>query len=345
MKIQAMIEEKENTAMNIIKKGKGELFTDPDPDYARTFFQKKSRKMVNKSMTLTKAIETFVHDGEYLALGGFGANRTPVAACHEILRQGRKNMGFAGHTATHDFEILCAGEVFDRVDAGYIVGLEARGLSPCARRYMQTGKVKVTEWTNYSLSARLRAGAMGVPFVPTRNLLGTDTFEYSASMIIECPYTGKKLALQPALYPDVAVIHVHESDVYGNVRVRGILKSDNDLARAAKRVIVTCERLITNEEIRWNPTETTFPYFLVDAVCEVPYGGYPGTMAYEYFSDEEHLREWLKVEEDPVAFKEFLQRNIYDCKDHHEYINKNGGMEKMLQLRTIEHLLHKEGRR
>ena len=223
--------------MNIIKKGKGELFTDPDPDHARAFFQKKSRKMVNKAMTLSQAIETFVHDGDYFALGGFGANRTPIAACHEILRQGKKNMGFAGHTASHDFEILCAGEVFDRVDAGYIVGLEARGLSPCARRYMQSGKVKVTEWTNYSLSARLRAGAMGVPFIPTRNLLGTDTFEYSASMMMECPYTGKKLALQPALYPDVAVIHVHESDVYGNVRVRGILKSDNDLARAAKRVI------------------------------------------------------------------------------------------------------------
>ena len=102
---------------------------DPDPEHAREFFHQKPRKMVNKAMTLTKAIETFVHVGDYLALGGFGANRTPIAACHEILRQGRKNMGFAGHTASHDFEILCAGEVFDRVDAGYIVGLEARGLS------------------------------------------------------------------------------------------------------------------------------------------------------------------------------------------------------------------------
>ena len=164
-----------------------------------------------------------------------------------------KHMGLAGHTTTHEFEILSAGEVFDRVDAAYIVGLEARGLSPCARRYMQTGKVKVTEWTNYCISARLRAAAMGVPFVPTRNLLGTDTFEYSGSKIIECPYTGKKLALQPALYPDVAIIHVHESDVYGNCRIRGILKSDNDLARAAKRTIITCERLISNEEIRRDP--------------------------------------------------------------------------------------------
>ena len=198
---QTMIKEKGNVAMNFIKKGKGELFTDPDPDHARAFFQKKSKKMVNKAMTLPKAIETFVHDGDYLAMGGFGGNRSPIAACHEILRQGRKNMGLAGHTTTHEFEILSAGEVFDRVDAAYIVGLEARGLSPCARRYMQSGKVKVTEWTNYCISARLRAAAMGVPFVPTRNLLGTDTFEYSGSIIIECPYTGKKLCSAAGALP------------------------------------------------------------------------------------------------------------------------------------------------
>ena len=104
MKAQAMINEEEPITMNVIMEGKGELFTDPDPDHARAFFQKKSRKMVNKSMTLAKAIETFVHDGDYLAMGGFGGNRSPIAACHEILRQGRKHMGLAGHTTTHEFE-------------------------------------------------------------------------------------------------------------------------------------------------------------------------------------------------------------------------------------------------
>ncbi|MBI5843635.1 MAG: CoA transferase subunit A [Deltaproteobacteria bacterium] len=328
-----------------IQRGKGELFTDPDPDRARKFFRQKSRLMKDKTMPLSKAVEAFVHDGDYLALGGFGGNRAPIAACHEILRQGRKRMGLAGHTTTHEFQILSAGEVFDRVDVSYIVGLEARGLSPCARRYMQSGRVKVTEWSNYAISARLKAAAMGIPFVPTRTLLGTDTFEQSACIIMECPYTGKKLSLQPALYPDVAVIHVHEADVFGNCRIRGILKSDNDLACAAKRVIITCERLITNEEIRQSPSETTIPYFLVDAVCEVPFGNYPGNMVYEYFSDEEHLKEWLKVEADPETFTEFLQKNIYGCKDHHDYINKNGGMDKMLKLRAMEHLLYKEAAR
>lgn len=316
--------------------------TDPDPDNAREFFRKKSRKMVDKVMSLKDAIEKFVHDGEYLAIGGFGAIRTPIAACHEIVRQGRKNMGFAGHTSTHDFEVLSAGEVFNRVDIAYIIGLEARGLSPCARRYMESGKVEITEWTNYSLAARLKAAAMGVPFVPTRNVLGTDTFHYSAGKVVECPFTGKKLMLQPALYPDISVIHVHEADIYGNARIKGITISDLDLARASKRLIITTERLISNEEIRRDPSLTSIPFYLVDAVCEVRYGAYPGNMPYEYFSDEEHLQEWLKAERDPEVFKEFLKRNIYDCKNHAEYIELHGGIEKMNELRTKEFLIHKE---
>jgi glutaconate CoA-transferase subunit A len=329
-------------SVEVIKEGVGRLFTDSDPDAARGFFRKKSRKMVDKVMSLQKAIDTLVKDGDYLAIGGFGANRTPIAACHEIVRQGRHKMGFAGHTSTHDFEILCAGEVFNRVDIAYIIGLEARGLSPCARQYMESGKVEVTEWTNYSLAARLKAAVMGVPFVPTRNVLGTDTFHYSAGKIVKCPFTGKKLMLQPALYPDVSVIHVHEADIYGNSRIRGITVSDLDLARATKRLIITTERLVSNEEIRRDPTFTSIPFYLVDAVCEVPFGAYPGNMPYEYFSDEEHLREWLKAERDTEGFEEFLKYNIYDCKDHAEYIERNGGITKMNKLRAQEFLVHKE---
>jgi glutaconate CoA-transferase subunit A len=328
--------------MNVIDEGKGTLFTNPDPDEARAFFQKKSRKMKNKTMSLKEAVETYIQNGDYLVIGGFGSNRTPIAACHEIVRQRKKNLSFAGHTSTHDFEVLCSGEVFNKLDAAYVVGLEARGLSPCARRYLQSGKVEITEWTNYTLAARLKAAAMGVPFVPGRSMMGTDTFRYSAGKIVECPFTGHKLVLLPALYPDVAVIHVHEADKFGNCRFKGISVSDIDLANAAKRLIITAERLITNKEIRRDPSATRIPFYLVDAVCEVPYGAYPGTMPYEYFSDEAHLKEWLTVEKDPEKFAEFLNRNIYDCVDHFQYIERNGGLNKMRELRTTEFLLHKE---
>jgi len=327
--------------VEVIDQGIGKVFTDPDADKARAFFRTKNRKLESKVMSIKEAVEKFVRDGDYLTLGGFGANRAPIAAAHEIVRQGRKNMGFAGHTSTHDFQILCAGEVFDKVDVAYIVGLEARGLSANARRYMESGKVEVSEWTNYSLSVRFKAAAAGVSFYPSRNIMGTDTFKFSGAKIIECPFTGTKYAAMPALYPDVSVLHVHESDIYGNCRARGIIVSDFDVARASKRLIITTERLISNEEIRRDPSLTDIPYWCVDAVCEIPYGAYPGNMYQEYFSDEEHIREWLKVEEDPVEFKKFLEKNIFSCKDHFEYIEKNGGMHKLLKLREKEFMFLK----
>ena len=324
--------------MKIFEEGVGRIFTDPDADRARAFFRGKRRKLEEKLMTVKEAVSRFVHDGDYLVLGGFGANRIPAAVAHEIVRQGRKGMGFAGHTSTHDFQILCAGEVFNRLDVAYIVGLEARGLSPNARRYMESGKVEVSEWTNYSLSVRFKAAAAGVSFYPSRNVMGTDTFHESGGKVIECPFTGTKYIAQPAIYPDVAAIHVHESDVYGNCRIRGITVSDFDVARAAKHLIITCERLIPNDEIRRDPSLTNIPYWCVDAVCEVPYGSYPGNMYGEYFSDEEHLREWIQVEQDPAAFAAFLEKNIYGCADHNEYIEKNGGLRKLQMLRQKEWL-------
>lgn len=328
--------------MKISQHGHGTLFMDPDPDNARAFFRHKSRKKANKVMALKDAIARFVKDGDYLAIGGFGVNRTPIAACHEIVRQGRKNMGFAGHTATHDMQILSAGQVYNRLDVAYIIGLEARGLSACSRRYIENGGVAVTEWSNYSLTARLKAAAMGVPFIPVRNLMGTDTLERSAAKIAECPFTGKPMALMPALSPDVAVIHVHEADIYGNSRFKGIAVSDIDLANASKHLIITTERLIPHEEIMRDPSATRIPFFLVDAVCEVPYGAYPGTMPYEYFSDEEHLKLWMQVEKDPEAFRSFLQSNIFDCRNHGDYIARNGGLQKLQELRAKEWLISGE---
>jgi glutaconate CoA-transferase subunit A len=323
----------------VVAQGEGPLFMDPDADKAREVFRHKKRALINKVMNVKEAVEKFIHDGEYLAIGGFGANRIPTAICHEIVRQKKKNLAFAGHTSTHDFQILSAGEVFDRCDVAYIIGLEARGLSPNARRYIESGKVKCCEWTNYSLALRLKAAAMGLSFLPGRSVMGTDTFKYSAAKAVKCPFTGQQYGLFPALWPDVSAIHVHEADVYGNCRVKGISIADFELARASKHLIITCERLIHNEEIRRDPTATVIPYYVVDAVCEVPFGSYPGNMAYEYFSDEDHLKLWLKEEEDPARFKQFLDKYIYGTKDFNEYLELCGGMQRINQLRAQEHLI------
>ncbi|NNF46008.1 MAG: CoA transferase subunit A [Desulfofustis sp.] len=328
--------------MKVIDEGQGKLFTNPDPDDARAFFRTKSRRLERKVMGLKDAIAAYVNDGDYLAIGGFGANRTPLAACHEIVRQGKKKLGFAGHTATHDMQVLSVGEVYDRLDVAYVVGLEARGLSRCSRKYIESGMVQLTEWTNYLLSVRLQAAACNVPFLPARVAMGTDTFKYGAGKTVECPFTGKKTLLVPALYPDVSVIHVHEADIYGNARFTGIGIADLELANASKRLIITTEKLISNKEVRRNPHNTQIPYYLVDAVCHVPFGAYPGNLAGEYFSDEDHLREWLDAEKDPDSFKAFVNKNIYECNSHEDYVNRNGGQTKMAELRMKELLLDRE---
>ncbi len=325
-----------------LKTGRNELFTDPDPDNARAFFKTKSRALKSKISTADEVVRTMLKDGDYIGIGGFGANRIPTAILHEIVRQKKKNLALAGHTATHDFQILVGGECIDRCDVAYIIGLEARGLSPNARRAVQSGKIKLTEWTNASLSWRLKAAAMGLSFMPTRNILGTDTFEYSAAKEIECPFTGKKFAALPALYPDFAAIHVHECDIYGNARVYGASVSDQDLAKASKRVVLTTERLITNEEIRQNPESTFIPFWCVDAVVEVPFGSYPGNMPYEYFSDEVYIKEWLAAEKDPDEFKKFMDKQIYGTKDFYEYLELNGGIKKIQKLRAQEFLIDTE---
>ncbi len=330
--------------VEVIVQGEGPLFMNPDADKARDFFRHKNRTLVNKSMSVKEAVDLFIHDGDYLAIGGFGANRIPTAICHEIVRQRKKNLAFAGHTSTHDFQILAAGEVFNRCDIAYIIGLEARGLSPNARRYMESGKVECCEWSNYSMALRLKAAAMGVSYLPGRNLMGTDTFKYSAAKLAKCPFTGQLYTLYPALWPDVSAIHVHEADIYGNARIRGISIADLELARASKYLIITCERLIHNEEIRNNPSLTVIPYFLVDAVCEVSYGSYPGNMPYEYFSDEEHLRLWLETEKNPARFKKFLEKYIYGTKDFNEYLGFCGGIQRISELRDQENLIESKKR-
>jgi glutaconate CoA-transferase subunit A len=333
--------------MSSPQKGDGLLFTDPSANRAREWFAAKPRALTDKVTTVREAVARLLRDGDYLAIGGFGSSRLPTAVVHEILRQGKQDLGFAGHTATHDFQILCAGNLtgrgktLARVDVAYVVGLEARGLSPHARRVLESGHVACTEWTNYTLAVRLKAAAMGLPFLPARSLLGTDTFRKSAARAVPCPFTGETLAALPALYPDLAAIHVHEADRYGNCRIRGTTVADLDLARAAKRLLITCERLIPGDEIRRDPSRTVIPFFCVDAVCEVPYGSYPGNMPYEYFSDEAHLCRWLEAERDPATFREFLDAHIYRVSDFSEYLQKCGGLPRLQELRQQEFLLHR----
>ncbi|MGA1822469.1 MAG: CoA transferase subunit A [Thermoplasmatota archaeon] len=322
----------------MLKTGKGELLSSVDSDEIREWNrERKQRGLVDKITTVGSAVERFVEDGFYMGIGGFGHVRISMPLIYEIIRKKIKHLRISGHTAVHDLDVLIAGDCVDAVDVAYSFAYETRGLSKNGRRAVESGRVKCVEWTNAALSWRLKAAAMGLPFLPARIMLGSDTFNHSAAREMECPFTGQKLVALPALMPDVAIIHVHYADRFGNCAVRGTLVKDDDLAKASKRVIVTAERIVPDSFFRDAPERTTIPYFCVDAVVEAPFGSHPGNMPYEYYFDEDHLMNYLKAGRDPDDLAAYLDKWVYSVGDFEEYLDLVGNR-KLNELRRLEEL-------
>ena len=175
--------------MEIISEGEGELIGWHDPDDAREWVQKnKTRALVDKTMTAKEAVTKFVKDGDYIASGGFGHVRISMAIVYEIIRQKRRNLILAGKTAVHDLDLLVGSSCVCKVEPAYSFGHELRGLSPASRRMVQSGRCKIaSEISNAGYQWRFLAAMMGVPFIPARNMLGTDTGKYSCTKGSERP--------------------------------------------------------------------------------------------------------------------------------------------------------------
>ncbi|MDD5468256.1 MAG: CoA transferase subunit A [Anaerolineales bacterium] len=331
--------------MEILEEGVGELIGWHDPDENRGWVQRnKSRELRDKRMTIGEAVSTFVHDGDFIASGGFGHVRVSMVGVYEIIRQGRQGLTMAGKTAVHDADLLIAAGCVERIEVAYAFGHELRGLSPASRRMVESGQCKVAaEISNAGYQWRFLAAMMGLPFIPSRNLLGSDTLKHSSAKVVADPWTGKPICLLPACYPDVALIHVPRCDKYGDAQMDGILIEDFELARAARRVILTAEEIISEERIRSEPWRTVIPYFLVDAVVEAPYGSHPCQMPYRYYFDEEHIRAWLQRSKTVEGAEAFLQEYVHGVEDFAAYLEKVGGSKKLHELKLVEELHPAEG--
>ncbi len=326
--------------MKVLMEGTGELHGWMHPDDARRWMaDNKTRALVDKRVTMKEAVQRFTRDGDYFAMGGFGHIRFSMAAIYEMIRQKRRNLVMAGKTSVHDVDILIAGGVVDRVECAYSFGHELRGLSPAGRRAAESGRVRlVGELSNAAFQWRFKAAAMGLSWLPARVMMGTDTLRHSSSRVVEDPWTGQPITLIPACYPDFAFIHVHRCDMYGNCQIDGITIEDMDLARAAKRLIVTTEELVSPEMITDHPDRTVIPHFIVDAVVESLYGSHPGNMPGLYYSDEEHMAEWLTLSRTDEGVQQYLDKYVHGVETHEEYVELVGGSERMNHLGKLERL-------
>jgi acyl CoA:acetate/3-ketoacid CoA transferase alpha subunit len=331
---------KEVLTMEILKEGTGELLGWHDPDEARDWvLNNKSRDLKDKTMSVKEAVSRFVHDGDFIASGGFGHVRVSMAIVYEIIRQKKRNLAMAGKTAVHDFDILVGSGCVDRAEVAYCFGHELRGLSPASRRMVENGQCKVVaETSNAGYQWRFLAGMMGIPFIPSRNLLGTDTGSYSSCKVVKDPFSGKPINLIPAAYPDVAFIHVHCCDIYGNAQLDAILVEDFELSRCARRLIITTEEIIDNEAIRKEPWRTVIPFLVVDAVIKVPYGSHPCEMPGRYYYDEEHIAEWLKLSKTQEGVDRYFNKYVFGVDSFDDYLKLCGGTKKLNYLKRREFL-------
>lgn len=309
--------------MNVIESGMGEMIQPPDMDAFREWNRQKTRKLVDKRMTEQEAVARFVTDGCYIGTELYGTVRCPMSLVREVVRQGKKDLKLAGQGVT-ELDMWLAAGIVKALDITYI-GLEVYGTSNSLRRAVESGQVeKVVEWSNGGISWRFKAASLGVPFIPVRSMLGTDTLRYSSAKVVECPFTGAKLALLPALILDVGLMHVHRADMYGNCQVEGITGFGTEFARACKRLIISAEEIVPNDEIRRYPDRTLVPYYLVDAVVHAPYGSHPGEMAYAYCRDEPEIKAWVKASETAEGAAAYLQEWVHDVPDHQAYLGKVG---------------------
>jgi acyl CoA:acetate/3-ketoacid CoA transferase alpha subunit len=309
--------------MEIIQSGIGELIRPPDINAFREWNRQKPMALVDKRMSEAEAVSQFVHDGDYLGTELYGTVRCPMSLINEVVRQGKNDLLVAGQGVL-ELDMLLAAGLVKKLDITYI-GLEVYGVSHPLRREVESGRVETcVEWSNAAFAGRFKAAAMGVPFIPIRSMLGTDTLKYSSAKVVSDPFTGDPICLIPALILDVGLIHVHRADMYGNCQIDGISGFATEMARASKRLIVSAEEIVDGEVIRRNPDRTIIPYYLVDAVVEAPFASHPGEMCYQYQRDEDQIREWVTAAETPDTTQQYLEKYIYGPKDHREYLELIG---------------------
>ena len=292
----------------------------------RQTLAKRDRGLREKIVSLEEAA-SFVRDGDAVGIGGSTMSRTPMALIWALIRARRKNLSCSRCIISSDGDLLFGSGVSDHIVSSWFSQSILWGISKVMRHHTETGTARYEEWSHMAVGMRFRAGAMGLPFMPIRSMLGSDVLgQRPEAKEIDCPFTGEKLLLVPALNPDVALIHVQRCDAYGNAQIDGLQFMDIDLAMAANKVILTTERIVSNDQIRRAPDQTKIPFFCVDAVVEVPYGCAPHECYGTYEPMMKHMQYYVDlVNGDPVAgMREYLDRYVYGPKSWTEFLDLIG---------------------
>jgi glutaconate CoA-transferase subunit A len=304
----------------------------------------------NKLMTPEEAVKRYIKNQSQIALGGFTINRNPMGIIYEIIRQRVKDLHIVCHSHGQALDLLIGAGCVKRVEVAYAGN--GRFAPTCIRfrKAVENREIEYEDYSNYQMSLRFLAGALGIPFIPTRSGLGTDLvtshgfppeirkerkMASEKLVMMQNPFYGKedKVLLLPPLNPDVALVHAQYVGEDGTVRIKGLTFADLEQAKSADIVIVTCEEIVPRSFIRTDPDQNSLPPFLVDAIVKLPMGAHPTACAYVYDYDVSHLNLYKTVVKDNQRFQEYLQEWVFGVATHEEYLDKIGA-EALLKIKA-----------
>ena len=261
--------------------------------------------------SLHDAIEELVHDGDTAALEGF-THLIPVAAGHEIIRQGRRDLTVIRMTPDIVYDQLigagCVRKMIFSWGGNPGVGSLYRFRDAVEKGWPRP--LEIEEHSHAGMANRYAAGASGLPFAVLRGYRGTDLVAQTATLApITCPFTGEELTAVPALNPDVTIIHAQQADRAGNVMLWGIIGVQKEALLAARRALVTVEELV--DELTPRPGSIVIPSWAVSHVAEVPGGAHPSYAQGYSTRDNDYYRAWDAISADRDRFTEWLDRHVF----------------------------------
>jgi len=281
----------------------------------------------SKLMSLEEAISTYVQDGDLVGIGGLSFWRKPVSACREIIRQAKKNLTVCTFVGGIGVDMLIGGGCISEVKASF-VGMEVFGMAPNYRKAIEDGKIKVSEESEASIALGLKCSYLKVPFMPLRGIIGTDFLKVRNDIKqFEDPLgSGVQLMALPKIDLDVAILHVPYADELGNGNIAGAVWLDDDMAKTAKKTIITCEKLVELEDIRHLPGKAQLPMQTTQAVVKIPLGSHPTSCYPNYTFDPKHIQTYLKMD-----FNEYKQKFI-SKNSQAQYLEEAGGVQTILNI-------------
>jgi acyl CoA:acetate/3-ketoacid CoA transferase alpha subunit len=334
-----------------------------------------------KVMTAAEAVARFLRPGSVLGMGGQNIGRCPQALTFEIIRQRIGGLTVVGCNLSIGMDQLVGAGLVRRTESGS-GNLERFGVTFCWRRAIEDGTLEHEDYSHLAMVSRFLAGEMGVPFMPTRSLLGSDMLTAAPAralrgwrpataqragtaaprpaagasgdglrsavaaadggdrpgkaVVVEDPWApGQPVVLVPALQPDVSIVHVQRADPLGNIVIEGFATHEPEMLRASRSVIVSCEELVSTDEIRAAPERTTVPFVFVDAVVVQPFGAYP-TSVYGYYDYDaaEVARYQEAARAGPDAVAAYLHETVWSCASFDDYLAKAAGQERLAALRA-----------